>query len=456
MPRRSRRSSGTVWGRPSGAGAARSRPPFRRSSSWRCGAGARMSAWRPVLPSPSRWSWPSSASSSAPRSATWQVQSSRRPLPLSSPCGPAGRRRPSCPASSPTPAFSRRPWSPSRRGGPQWASSSVPATRARRRTRSPGAGTGAWFACAADSPGCSSGRMPSVSPSWFRSTSPPRSPGWARRRSRSGGRCGSPPSRSWAGSSWRATPRWSRGRGRGPSTAPEIRASAGVTWSAAARRKGWTSSGSRAGDRAKGQTGLVDWYLERTDQLADLRHELVAYLARHAAPEGEAGIDDAELLVSEAVGNALRHTGGPVWVSLTWSSELPTLQVYDLGGQMEAEFRVATEVVGRMTPEQLGECYVRLKHAIDGQFSVVEATPERIVLENRRCPFGEAVRHAPALCRMTSSVFGGLAARNHPEGATVLLEERIAVGDPGCRVVVYLGRAPAEVAPYAHRYRPPA
>ena len=335
----------------------------------------------------------------------------------------------------------------------------------------------------------------------------------------------------------------------------------------------------------------MDWYLERTDQLADLRHELVAYLARHAAPEGEAGIDDAELLVSEAVGNALRHTGGPVWVSLTWSSELPTLQVYDLGegfdlvehvtdfpswegsestapgagdwerlmeesgrglmlirvlaptasaalrsaagvvvsltlpvprapttsqdpprrhaaslpslhearrdggfgkeaflralvvemsraveahhgpdaaeaviaqvgtdvgGQMEAEFRVATEVVGRMTPEQLGECYVRLKHAIDGQFSVVEATPERIVLENRRCPFGEAVRHAPALCRMTSSVFGGLAARNHPEGATVLLEERIAVGDPGCRVVVYLGRAPAEVAPYAHRYRPPA
>jgi hypothetical protein len=75
----------------------------------------------------------------------------------------------------------------------------------------------------------------------------------------------------------------------------------------------------------------VDWYLERTDQLADLRHELVAYLARHAAPGGEAGIDDAELLVSEAVGNALRHTGGPVWVSLTWSSELPALQVYDLG-----------------------------------------------------------------------------------------------------------------------------
>ena len=339
----------------------------------------------------------------------------------------------------------------------------------------------------------------------------------------------------------------------------------------------------------------MDWYLDRADQLGQLRHELVEYLARHAAAGSEAGIDDAELVFSEAVGNALRHTGGPVWVSLTWSTDMPALRVYDvgsgfdlaqhsvlapttngarpfplpdddsaaaleslmeesgrglmliralaphvaaslrasagvvvsltlpvrratttshdpprrhaaslpsmhealpeggfgkesflralvvemsrtveahhgpeaaeavvaqvgtdIGGQMEAEYRLATEVVGRLTPEQLGECYVRLKHAIDGQFSVVEATPERIVLENRRCPFGEAVQHAPALCRMTSSVFGGLAARNHPSGAAILLEERIAVGDPGCRVVVFLGPAPDDVAPFAHRYRPPS
>ena len=83
---------------------------------------------------------------------------------------------------------------------------------------------------------------------------------------------------------------------------------------------------------------------------------------------------------------------------------------------------------------------------------VVEATPERVVLENTRCPFGETVMRSPALCRMTSSVFGGIAARNSDEGASVLLEERIAVGDPGCRVVVYLGEAPHAAAPYAHRY----
>jgi predicted ArsR family transcriptional regulator len=98
---------------------------------------------------------------------------------------------------------------------------------------------------------------------------------------------------------------------------------------------------------------------------------------------------------------------------------------------------------------------VRLKQAIGGEFRVVEAGADRIVLENTRCPFGDAVRRAPALCRMTSSVFGGIAARNTPDGASVLLEERIAVGDPGCRVVVYLGPAPAEVEPFAHHYLPP-
>ena len=61
--------------------------------------------------------------------------------------------------------------------------------------------------------------------------------------------------------------------------------------------------------------------------------------------------------------------------------------------------------------------------------------------------FGDAVKAAPALCRMTSSVFGGIAARNRADGAAVVLEERISVGDPGCRVVVHLCAPPEEVAP---------
>lgn len=344
----------------------------------------------------------------------------------------------------------------------------------------------------------------------------------------------------------------------------------------------------------------MDWYLnsQEPEAVPHLRHEVMAYLRRHAEPGGD--LDAAELLFSEAVGNAVRHAGGPVWVSLSWLEAEPTLAVYDLGagfdprlleiaahrpliarpgssgpggspvattsdigdvavgelaesgrglfiisqlapdlqararagegmvvaiklplrkqatashdplrhrtgvlpsleearpeggfgketflralvvqlaqtmelqqgpdaaeaavaqvgtdvgGQMEEEFRRAAQVVGRMSPEQMAACYVRLKHAIDGDFYVVEATQERIVLGNRRCPFGEVVKQAPSLCRMTSSVFGGIAARNTSEGASVLLEERIAVGDPGCRVVVYLDGTPAPVASNVHVYQ---
>lgn len=56
---------------------------------------------------------------------------------------------------------------------------------------------------------------------------------------------------------------------------------------------------------------------------------------------------------------------------------------------------------------------------------------------------------------MTLSVFGGISSRNKG-GATVVLEEHIAVGDPECRVVIHLGTNqhpdvgdyyPARVAP---------
>jgi anti-sigma regulatory factor (Ser/Thr protein kinase) len=126
----------------------------------------------------------------------------------------------------------------------------------------------------------------------------------------------------------------------------------------------------------------------------------------------------------------------------------------DVGGQMEAEFRAAYGVEGQLTPEQLGLCFVRLKQAIEGGFSVESVAPDRIVLVNDRCPFGEAVQRAPALCRMTSSVFGGIAARNAQHSAVVVLEERIAVGDPGCRVHVLLDPTPDQTV-LGHQYRSP-
>jgi hypothetical protein len=80
---------------------------------------------------------------------------------------------------------------------------------------------------------------------------------------------------------------------------------------------------------------------------------------------------------------------------------------------------------------------VDLKRRIQGDFFIIEETDEKIVLGNRACPFGEKVQDRPALCMMTSNVFGVIAADNLGYGR-VVLEQTIAQGSPGCRVVVYL------------------
>ena len=125
----------------------------------------------------------------------------------------------------------------------------------------------------------------------------------------------------------------------------------------------------------------------------------------------------------------------------------------DVGGRMEDEYRSARALTENLTPEQLAEFYIGLKEAIGGDFYLIEMGPDRIVLGNRACPFGDVVQRAPSLCRMTSSVFGAAAARSGHE-ASVVLEERIAIGDPECRVVIWLVPPPAESVPVAHRYEP--
>jgi predicted ArsR family transcriptional regulator len=112
-------------------------------------------------------------------------------------------------------------------------------------------------------------------------------------------------------------------------------------------------------------------------------------------------------------------------------------------------------IVGRRVGEQINELYkgalalpalsreqvsavlVDLKRRIQGDFFVIEETDEKIVLGNRKCPFAEKVEGRPAMCMMTSNVFGVIAAENLGY-AKVSLEETIAKGDAGCRVVVYL------------------
>lgn len=169
-----------------------------------------------------------------------------------------------------------------------------------------------------------------------------------------------------------------------------------------------------------------------------------------ALPQGGFGQESFLRALVVQLAHAIGEQGGPD------AAERAVAQVgVDVGGQMEDEFRRARAITGRMTTEQLAECYVRLKHAIDGEFVVTEIDDRHIVFENTQCPFGLAVRLAPALCRMTSSVFGGIAARNADHSARVILEERIAVGDARCRVVVELDpqNSPEGVG---HRYLSPS
>jgi predicted ArsR family transcriptional regulator len=107
-----------------------------------------------------------------------------------------------------------------------------------------------------------------------------------------------------------------------------------------------------------------------------------------------------------------------------------------MGRQIEAEYRAALGVPV-LTREQVADVLVDLKRRIEGDFFVVEQNEDRIVLGNRACPFGDRVLGRPAMCMMTSNVFGVIAADNLGY-ARVELQETIAAGDPGCRVVVHL------------------
>jgi len=107
-----------------------------------------------------------------------------------------------------------------------------------------------------------------------------------------------------------------------------------------------------------------------------------------------------------------------------------------IGKELNNEYRNALKV-DRLSASQVADVMVDLKRRIQGSFFIIEQTEDRIVLGNRACPFGELVRDRPSLCMMTSNVFGHIAAENLGYAA-VKLEETIAEGHPGCKVVVYL------------------
>jgi two-component system, NtrC family, response regulator AtoC len=93
--------------------------------------------------------------------------------------------------------------------------------------------------------------------------------------------------------------------------------------------------------------------------------------------------------------------------------------------------------------DQYADLIVGIKNQIGGDFARAASGPGTIRVTSRRCPFGDAVREAPELCRMTSSVFGAIAARNFGY-AKVELRKRIATNDGMCEVCVHTDREQAQ------------
>jgi len=150
--------------------------------------------------------------------------------------------------------------------------------------------------------------------------------------------------------------------------------------------------------------------------------------------------------------NLIRELSGTLQevVGLEEASGFISVVGQTMAQQMEQDYRAAL-AVSPLSREQVAAVLVDLKRRIQGDFYIIEQTDEKIVLGNRACPFGEKVTDRPAMCMMTSNVFGSIAAENLGY-AKVELQETIATGAPGCRVVVYLKPTPEAEAKQGREY----
>ncbi len=143
---------------------------------------------------------------------------------------------------------------------------------------------------------------------------------------------------------------------------------------------------------------------------------------------------DRDLFLRELV----RHLAGSLEnvVGLREAAGFISLVGGAVGERIDREYKAALSV-SRLSREQVAQVMVDLKRRIEGDFYIIEENDERIVLGNRACPFGHHVLGRPSMCMMTSNVFGRIAAENLGY-AKVELQETIAAGHRGCRVVVHL------------------
>ena len=102
----------------------------------------------------------------------------------------------------------------------------------------------------------------------------------------------------------------------------------------------------------------------------------------------------------------------------------------------EETYREETHNSKLLDKEHYTELILGLKNNIGGKFSLASSNKDCITVTNTCCPFGDRVTNFPELCRMTSSVFGGIAARNFGY-AKVEIKQSIARHDGQCEVCIY-------------------
>lgn len=137
-------------------------------------------------------------------------------------------------------------------------------------------------------------------------------------------------------------------------------------------------------------------------------------------------------------------------VGLEEASGFVALVGQRLGEQINTSYRRQLQQPS-LDRTQVAQVLVDLKRRIGGEFTLKENTAERLEFAASRCPFGKKVEGRPALCMMTSNVFGTIASDNLGY-ARVELAETIANGDRGCKVIVHLRPTQREIPHGSREY----
>jgi predicted ArsR family transcriptional regulator len=148
----------------------------------------------------------------------------------------------------------------------------------------------------------------------------------------------------------------------------------------------------------------------------------------------------------------LGHLAGTLQdvVGLDEASGFVSIVAQRIGDEIDATYKRGFQATS-LTREQVTDVLVDLQRRIQGDFFVIEQDDDKIVLGNRACPFAEKVIGRPALCMMTSNVFGSIAARNLGY-SKVVIDQAIARGDTNCRVIVHLKSTPESDAVSGREY----